>query len=104
MRRLKIEIALTDFFELGMSFGICRELHLWPPLVTMNAFLACCVDDVTLREESSMSWESFRLAKAEYQQAVRLVDPSGRFDTLTASDGDWQQWFRLGVRILRGTK
>ena len=42
-----------------MSFSICREIHAWPPLRTLNAFLAVGVDDV--EGGGLLHWPPFQL-------------------------------------------
>ncbi|MCA8954338.1 MAG: hypothetical protein KDE27_32820 [Planctomycetes bacterium] len=54
-----VELSLGAFLRRGMSFSICREIHAWPPLRTLNAFLAVGVDDV--EGGGLLHWPPFQL-------------------------------------------
>ncbi len=98
LRRVTADVDLAQYLLLGMSFQICRDLGLWPPLVTFNGFLGCGVDDVA--GDSTMTWQPFEVSDHEYREAVRVVDPNAVFDSLAAENGDWKRWFEAAVEIL----
>jgi len=61
-------LTLREFLLTGDSFGICRDLHRWPPLPTLVAFLACGVDDVG---ERTMHWQPFARPRMSTMSPVR---------------------------------
>ncbi len=85
----------AELFARGSSFRICAELHVWPPLATMNAFLQCEVDDV--EPDGELRWSAFELGDVDYDAAVRAVDPRGVIDALGVPSGDWRAWFLVAV-------
>ncbi|MCB9871096.1 MAG: hypothetical protein H6836_01730 [Planctomycetes bacterium] len=92
------ELTLAEFLRIGDSFRICCELHLWPPLRTLNSFLRCGVDDVG---QATVEWLPIEVDDHDYDLARTAVDPDGAIAALGAKDGDWQSWFTAAVAILR---
>ena len=86
------ELSLKKFILRGLSFGICRAVHCWPPLATFNGFLGCGYDDVD-HEERVMEWKPFEITEKQYLRVVAKVDPEFTIDCLGTEDGDWEQWF-----------
>lgn len=87
-------LTLREFLLTGDSFGICRDLHRWPPLPTLGAFLAQGVDDAG---ERTMHWQPFVTSEEEYAAARAAVDEHGVVDALETASGDWQGWFQTAV-------
>lgn len=82
--------STARLFELGCSFGVCKQAGRWPSLATMNAFLLGGTDDGELGTD--VEWDSIELTPAEYDEAIHEL--MGDLDwVIDETSGDWQVWF-----------
>lgn len=88
-------VPLAEFARVSCSLTICRDTHRWPPLVTLNGFLACGYDDVD--GGRVMRWSAFAIDAMEYEALRAAVDPAGTVDALGTDPGDWRSWFSAAV-------
>lgn len=77
-------------FELGLSFGTCKQLRKWPSLYTMNTFLKAGVDEGELG--TTIEWEPCELTSEEYQKALTGFMRNETYD-IDETDENWEDWF-----------
>jgi len=92
------ELDLVELVGIGMSFGICRALHRWPPLTTFNGFLRGGLDDI--EAGGTLRWAPFEIEAHDYRALLAAVDAGGAVDPLGTASGDWQSWFGVAVSRL----
>jgi hypothetical protein len=83
-------LSTQRLFELGLSFGVCKQKRRWPSLGTMNSFLIRGADDGALGTD--IQWEPCTLTQQEYEQAVTAFMQSEPF-TMDTEDRAWEEWF-----------
>ncbi len=77
-------------FELGLSFGVCKQQHRWPSLATMNNFLRQGHDGGALATD--IEWEPCELTQEQYEQAVATFMQGELFHMDTAPAA-WENWY-----------
>jgi hypothetical protein len=88
-------MSTVRFFELGVSFGICRSIGRWPSLDTMNAFLSTGSDDGALGTD--IVWEPCVLTRAEYESAVASFMKGEPF-SIDSVASTWDTWIEAAKR------
>jgi len=76
-------------FELGLSFGLCKQKRFWPSLQTMNSFLKGGIDDGALGTD--IEWEPCELTQEDYEHSVTafMKGEPYKMDTRSLS---WEEW------------
>jgi hypothetical protein len=83
-------LSTVRLFELGVSFGVCKQLRHWPSLETMNSFLKGGTDDGTLG--TTIEWEPCQLAREEYEESVAAFMKGEAFK-MDEGQRAWDEWF-----------